>query len=293
MCRLEACIWVLFPWILQTLLLVESFRFFLNNKSGSNDRLRSKIALRQCFVKITSKSTSKTSLSTRLYNGSSPSLSPTSQQQQLRHMARRWNGNFKQTYKLLKDIPTSKAMRLNVTAACGSTKTLKKKRMESLQHVLTKAVIWKLFMNEYSRMEIEYDIGDPANYVPDVVGWKTDHEDGPPQFWGESGRMKPHKALDLMQRYPHAHIVHCRWGMKSIDEFAQPMLKYLSIEMEEGRLDPPLAWWNGKFTFALLPLDVWRFIDNKTGEILVSKDDLVWRELDVSTIVVRNGESST
>jgi hypothetical protein len=164
------------------------------------------------------------------------------------------------------------------------TKTLEKKRMESLQHVLTKAVIWKLFMNEYDCMEIEYDIGDPNNYLPDVVGWKKGHDT--PLFWGESGRMKPHKALDLMQRYPYAHIVHCRWGMASIDAFAEPLLTYMSTEVREGRLDPPSAWWNGQFTFALLPLDLWKFFDNETGEILVAKEDLEWRDLDVSAIVV-------
>lgn len=222
-------------------------------------------------------------------------------------MARRWNGNYQHVSTRLEDVPKSKTMRLKVMATFPNTttttnddgyyhctKTLQKKRMESLQHVLTKAVIWKLFRKDYDRMEIELDIGDP-NYLPDVVGWKKkkdhDKDNGPPQFWGESGRMKPHKALDLMKRYPDAHIVHCRWGMASIDTFAEPMLTYMSTELEEGRLDPPSTWWKGKFTFASLPLDVWRFFDNETGEILVTMEDLEWRDLDVSTIVVaRDGK---
>ena len=57
---------------------------------------------------------------------------------QERRQARRWNGNYKHASKKLSDVPKSKKLMLNLTAN-GVTKTLLKKRMETLQHVLTKA----------------------------------------------------------------------------------------------------------------------------------------------------------
>ena len=88
--------------------------------------------------------------------------------------------------------------------------------------------------------------------------------------------MKVHKAVDLMQRYPEAHIVHCRWGMK-ISDICLPLEEHIHNVFESGELD--LLNRSGRFTFCSLPLDVWRFIDDETGEILVEKGDLVWKEL--------------
>jgi hypothetical protein len=188
--------------------------------------------------------------------------------------AQRWNGNYKHVSRKLADVKKSKKLIIDLTAN-GVTKTLEKKRMESLQHVLTKAVIWKIFMNDYPDMDIEKDIGDP-DYLPDVISMSMD---GDPLFWGESGRMKVHKALGLMQRYPRAHIVHCRWGV-DIDTFSEPFLDFLAKELEDGRIDDPSSWWHGKFEFASLPLDVWKYIDEETGTILVVKEDIKWKVLD-------------
>jgi hypothetical protein len=211
--------------------------------------------------------------------------------------ARRWNGNYKHVSKKFADMRKSKKLWLNLTAN-GVTKTLQKKRMESLQHVLTKAVIWKLYMDEYPNLEIEYDIGDP-DYLPDVVSLGpisnsdnyTQNDKREPIFWGESGRMKVHKALDLMQRYPCAHIVHCRWGV-DISAFSDPLIEYIQNEVEEGRLEDPCSWWKGQFLFASLPLDVWRFFDEDTGTILITKNDLEWRDLSLSLRVSEHGSSS-
>lgn len=168
--------------------------------------------------------------------------------------------------------------------ANGVTKTLEKKRMETLQHVLTKAMIWKMFMEDYPNMDIERDIGDP-DYLPDVVGTATAFnaetaiQNTEILFWGESGRMKVHKALDLMRRYPKAHIVHCRWGI-DLEKFMAPFIEYLETELVgEGT-----SWWEGKFSFAALPLEVWKFIDEETGTILIEKSDLSWMELDLTQL---------
>jgi hypothetical protein len=208
-----------------------------------------------------------------------------------RQTSKRWNGNYKHASKKLCDMSKAKKLRFPLTAN-GVTKTVEKKREESLQHVLTKAIIWKLYMQEYPNLEIEYDIGDP-DYLPDVVSVPVEFDDedangasssssrtlSPILFWGESGRMKVHKAVDLLQRYPEAHIVHCRWGME-IDTFAAPLLEYLQDQYDAGTLDSSLSSRPGKFTFCSLPLDVWRFIDEETRTITVTKDDLEWKELE-------------
>jgi len=244
-------------------------------------------------------------------------------------------------------------MMLNLTAH-GVTKTLEKKRMETLQHVLTKAMIWKLFATDYPdlELEIELDIGDP-DYLPDVVGLRgeesaesaaaisatrssempsttstttststtssiicntttainiNNYNNNNTQvvFWGESGRMKVHKALDLMRRYPTAHIVHCRWGI-DVESFMTPFVEHLEAQLsnaEEGddQSDkkeendvpntPGTTWWKGRFTFGALPLHVWEFIDEDTGTIFIEKSDLEWRELDLSQLDFGSSSSS-
>jgi hypothetical protein len=208
-----------------------------------------------------------------------------SNSQQQRTNARRWNGNYKEASTKLSDVSKFKKLTLNVTAN-GITKTLQKKREESLQHVLTKAMIWKLFMNDYPNLEIEFDIGD-KDYLPDVVSTTGEEI----SFWGESGRMKVHKALDLIRRYPNAHIVHCRWGM-DIEKFMDPFIEYLEVELDAGRLQDIMLTWKGKFSFASIPtLAVWDFIDEDTGTILIERSDLEWKELDLSQLQLLNSTS--
>ncbi len=196
-------------------------------------------------------------------------------------LARRWNGNYKHSSTKLCDVSKAKKLQLELSVchADGSTttKTVVKKRQETLQHVLTKAILWKLFCDEYPGMEIEQDIGDP-DFLPDVISLD---QKGNPLFWGESGRMKVHKAIDLMRRYPNCHIVHCRWDM-SIDAIAAPLLEELQQLFDTDCLgDLPAR--SGKFTFYSLPLDVWQFIDEETGMIHVVSDDLLWKELQFPT----------
>jgi hypothetical protein len=223
--------------------------------------------------------------------------------------SRRWNGNYKTPIRRLAEVPTSKKLKFNVTAY-GQTKQLSKQRQESIEHVLTKAIIWKIFMDESQdddddddeqnpmvvsmiKFEIEMDIGDP-HYTPDVVGImpkpQQDDEDdndgeGDVLFWGESGRMKPHKAVDLMRRYSNARIIHCRWGI-DLDTFVTPFMDYFVERIENGEIEQKLSsWWNGQFSFATLPADVWRYIDEDTNNtITVTKSDLSWRELDMDLI---------
>jgi hypothetical protein len=63
-------------------------------------------------------------------------------------------------------------------------------------------------------------------------------------------------------------------------------MDYLQDEMlEKGNL-LELCHRPGRFTFCALPLDVWRFIDEETGCIHVTKKDLQWKELDFSSLLL-------
>lgn len=199
-----------------------------------------------------------------------------------RRVARRWNGNYKHASTKMCDVPKAKKLQLHLSVQQADritvTKTVEKKRQETLQHVLTKAMLWKLYCNEYPGIEIELDIGDP-NYLPDVISLDVD---GNPLFWGESGRMKVHKAIDLMQRYPNTHIVHCRWDM-DVDAIAGPLQEHLQHLLDTDCLDD-LPRRGGRFTFCSLPLDVWRFVDEETGIIHIAHGDLDWKELEFPSI---------
>jgi hypothetical protein len=206
-----------------------------------------------------------------------------------RKLARRWVGNYKPATTELSKISKAKKLEFDVTAN-GITKTLVKNRMESIQHVLTKAVLWKLFMEEYPDIQIEHDFGDP-DYLPDVVSLDptttatattsrptttTNDNHAHPVFWGESGRMRVHKAIDLLQRYPDTHIVQCRWGVE-IDQFRTPLLEALEERQEEqGLVLPPRTQ---PFTCCSLPLDVWRYFDESTMTVQITKEDLEWQNL--------------
>ena len=202
----------------------------------------------------------------------------TSLSAQKRTISRRWVGNYKPATTELSQITKAKKLELNITAN-GITKTLVKNRMESIQHVLTKAVLWKLFMDEYPDIQIELDIGDP-NYLPDVVSFDPTNSNNDnnthPVFWGEAGRMRVHKAIDLLQRYPDTHIVQCRWGV-DIDQFRTPLLGAIEEQQEEHGLVLPVR--TQPFTCCVLPLDVWRYVDESTMTVHITKEDLKWQTL--------------
>mmetsp|Transcript_47017 Transcript_47017/g.114722 ORF Transcript_47017/g.114722 Transcript_47017/m.114722 type:complete len:350 (-) Transcript_47017:1768-2817(-) len=257
--------------------------------------------------------------------------------------SRRWNGNGNlkkkgssaTAPKNLGDVPYARKMKFNITSPYGQTQQLHKQRQESIEHVLTKAMIWKLFLEEEEeykargydthssvKFDIEIDIGDP-DYTPDVVGMMTRSSSSKQGssgiddshtsvseavaaaaatentivYWGESGRMKPHKALNLMKRYSNARLIHCRWGI-DLDTFVDPFMEYLVERIEHGDIEHPFlgsssvsfsssSWWNGRFSFATVPADMWKFIDESDSgmnKITLSKSDLVWKELDIDLV---------
>jgi hypothetical protein len=177
---------------------------------------------------------------------------------------RRWNGNSKPRTERLQDIPTAKKHTLVLTSAQGDTKTFAKKRGETLQHVLTKAILWSLYQDMHPGILIEHQL-QGSDYLPDCVCLD---EENRVLFWGESGRMSVQKAVDLAERYPDTHLVHLRWAVP-VEEFAPEIIR--NIKARE-------ILRSGKFEFASIPNDVWRFVD-ENNKIKIDRNDLKWMEL--------------
>ena len=88
-----------------------------------------------------------------------------------------------------------------------------KKTYESDVHVLTKALIWALYLPTYPHLSVETPIG--GRYKPDVV---QPDAHGEPVFWGEAGRVGQRKIQTLLQRFRSTHFVLAKWDM-SLEPF--------------------------------------------------------------------------
>ena len=82
-----------------------------------------------------------------------------------------------------------------------------KKPLESASHVLTKALVWALYLPDYPKLSVEMNIGN--RYKPDLV--QLDDR-GDPVFWGEAGRVGLRKMQRLVQRFRSTHFVFAKWN---------------------------------------------------------------------------------
>ena len=103
---------------------------------------------------------------------------------------------------------------LTVRSAAGDKLVLVKKRGESIEHVLMKAVLWALYLPVYPGLRVEVPVGD--TYKPDLVALAPPpggvaYGDPRPAFWGEAGQVSPAKWRALLKRYPDTHFALARW----------------------------------------------------------------------------------
>lgn len=89
----------------------------------------------------------------------------------------------------------------------GRTVVFRKKRDESAEHVLCKALALTLLSDDYPDSVVEYPIGD--RYKPDVVSLGSD---GDPELWVECGQVGKRKIRALLRRYPRTHFVFLKYG---------------------------------------------------------------------------------
>ncbi|CAB1081380.1 hypothetical protein D1AOALGA4SA_9033 [Olavius algarvensis Delta 1 endosymbiont] len=100
-----------------------------------------------------------------------------------------------------------------------------KKSFESDIHVLTKALLWALFLPDYPELSVEISIGN--RYKPDLV---QTSDNGMPIFWGEAGRVSQKKIHDLVYRFRSTHLVFAKWNMnlKPIERMITKDLRSIS-----------------------------------------------------------------
>ena len=107
------------------------------------------------------------------------------------------------------------ALRRTLTVRSGDAKlVLVKKRGESIEHVLMKAVLWALYRPAFPDVRVEVPVGD--TYKPDLVALAPPpgglaYGDPRPTFWGEAGKVSAAKWRALLKRYPETHFALARW----------------------------------------------------------------------------------
>jgi hypothetical protein len=92
--------------------------------------------------------------------------------------------------------------------AHGKQMVFIKNTFESDIHVLTKALVWSLYLPDYPDLSVEISIKD--RYKPDLVQLDNDFS---PVFWAEAGRVSQRKSKHLLKRYRSTHLVFAKWQL--------------------------------------------------------------------------------
>ena len=135
-----------------------------------------------------------------------------------------------------------------------------KKPVEHIRHVITKALLWAIYLPYYPGLGVEISIG--ARYKPDVVDLD---ENGAPRFWGEAGTVGDRKMRTLVKRYRRTHIAFAKW-----DADLAPYERILTKLTERGTRFAPVD-------LISFPMDSeQRFIDGR-GKIDLRLSDVTCR----------------
>ena len=164
------------------------------------------------------------------------------------------------------DLTLRRTLTLRASDGDGLRKlVLVKRRGESIEHVVMKAVLWALYLPDYPEMQVEVSIGDA--YTPDLVQQAPPpgglaYGDPEPVFWGEAGKVSADKWRSLLRRFPDTHFAFARW--------AERLDPHVAI-VERARGDRPRR---APFDLLSLPPDAAdRFLADD-GTVRVSRDDL-------------------
>lgn len=137
-----------------------------------------------------------------------------------------------------------------------------KRRLESASHVITKALLWALYVPLYPEIMIERAIDD--RYKPDLVALDCD---GRPVFWGEAGEVGAPKIASLARRYRRTHLAIAKW-----DQRLSQISELMGDALRGVRRQAP-------FDLISFPADsAERFIDER-GEIVIDFEDIEWLRL--------------
>lgn len=138
---------------------------------------------------------------------------------------------------------------------------LVKKPLESLRHVLMKALLWGLYLPDFPHLQVEVPIGD--KYKPDLV--ETGRNG--PLFWGEAGSIRSEKLRRILNRFPRTHFALAMWGA-DLAPLEKRARRLATNANRQAPLDIIRFWRDADR----------RFIDDR-GRISVQHSDLEWRRI--------------
>ena len=137
-----------------------------------------------------------------------------------------------------------------------------KKPMESIHHVIMKALMWALYLPTYPHLVIEMGVG--SRYKPDLVEIDMN---GHPLFWGEAGRLSNRKMRTLLTRYRRTHFAFAQWG-STLRPFEKRMRKAVSESIRKAPSD-----------LILFPEDSEKRFISANGRIELHFSDVLHRRL--------------
>lgn len=146
--------------------------------------------------------------------------------------------------------------------AHGRTRVFVKRSVESGAHVLSKALLWALYLPQYPELAVEIPIGH--RYKPDLVFLQG----GEPLFWGECGHVGLPKLRTLLTRFRRTHFAFARWSgtLRAHSEL-------LEKARGDARREAPVELW-------MIPEgSAERFVDAR-GNITIDFGDLQGRRFD-------------
>ena len=140
----------------------------------------------------------------------------------------------------------------------GQKQVFAKQPVEHFRHVVMKALLWALYLPEYTQLQVEVSIGN--KYKPDLVALGAEE----PLFWAEAGRVGNTKLRRVLDRFPRTHFAFAVWGSS-----LRSMIGRIQRQ-SRGVLRP------GPIDVIAIPEDAaTRFIDMQ-GTIRVRHGDLEW-----------------
>lgn len=98
----------------------------------------------------------------------------------------------------------------------GQQLVLVKRREESAEHVIQKALLWAMLLPDYPELRVEVPLPRPIRYKPDLLALDAAEE---PLLWGECGEVSVEKLRFLLTRFRRTRFVFSKWNTR-LEPFA-------------------------------------------------------------------------
>ncbi len=138
---------------------------------------------------------------------------------------------------------------------------LVKKPVESLRHVVMKAMLWALYLPDYPGLQIEVPVG--LKYKPDLV----QADETGIHFWAEAGSVSSKKLRRLLKRFPQTHFALAIWG-GSLGSLEKRILRGTRGVKRQAPID-----------IIAFPKDADRRFIGPQGRIQIAHANVDWRQL--------------